>query len=67
MDILTEGARKDIPESMMFADDIVGLHCGGNEVYMAEYLDIWRKSVDKSGMRVITAKTQFMDSTFEQK
>ena len=37
MDVLTEGVRKEVPESMMFADDIV--LCGGREVDMTEYLD----------------------------
>ena len=31
-DVLTEGVRKDLPESMMFADDVV--LCGGREVDM---------------------------------
>ena len=43
MDVLTEGLRKEVPESMMFADDIV--LCGGREVDMTEYLDTWRKSL----------------------
>ena len=43
MDVLTEGVRKEVPESMMFADDIV--LCGGREVDMTEYLDTWRKSL----------------------
>ena len=37
MDVLTEGVRKVVPESMMFADDIV--LCGGREVDMTEYMD----------------------------
>ena len=41
MDVLTEGVRKEVPESMMFADDIV--LCGGREVDMTEYLDTWKK------------------------
>ena len=28
---------------MMFADDIVGLYCGGREVHITEYLDTWGK------------------------
>ena len=49
MDVLTEGVRKEVPESMMFADDIV--LCGGREVDMTEYLDTWRKSLEERGMR----------------
>ena len=57
-------ARKEVPEPMMFADDIV--LCGGKEVDMTDYLDTWRKSLQERGMRVIRPKTQFMDFTFEQ-
>ena len=64
MDVLTEGVRKEVPESMMFADDIV--LCGGREVDMTEYLDTWRKSLEEIGMRVSRPKTQFMDFNFEQ-
>ena len=64
MDVLTEGVRKEVPESMMFADDIV--LCGGREVDMTEYLDTWRKSLEERGMRLSRPKTQFMDFNFEQ-
>ena len=64
MDLVTEGVRKEVPESMMFADDIV--LCGGREVDMTEYLDTWRKSLEERGMRVSRPKTQFMDFNFEQ-
>ena len=56
------GVRKEVPESMMFADDIV--LCGGREVNMTEYLDTWRKSLEESGMKVSRPKTQFMDFNF---
>ena len=45
MDVLTEGVRKEVPECMMFADDIV--LCGGREVDMTEYLDTWRQSLEE--------------------
>ena len=64
MDVLTEGVRKEVPETKMFADDIV--LCGGREVDMTEYLDTWRKSLEERGMRVSRPKTQFMDFNFEQ-
>ena len=60
MDVVTEGVRKEVPESIMFADDIV--LCGGREVDMTEYLDTWRKSLEERGMKVSRPKTQFMDS-----
>ena len=37
MGILTEEVRKEVPEAMVFADDVV--MCGSNEVDMTEYLD----------------------------
>ena len=66
MDVLTEGVRKEVPEYMMFADDIV--LCGGREVDMTDYLDTWRKSLEERGMTVSRPKTQFMDfnNYFEQ-
>ena len=65
MDVLTEGVRKEVPASMMFADDIV--LCGGREVDMTEYLDTWRKSLEERGMRLSRPKTQFMNfNYFEQ-
>ena len=64
MDALTEGVRREVPESMMFADDIV--LCGGREVDMSEYLDTWRKYLEERGMRLSRPKTQFMDFNFEQ-
>ena len=36
MDVLTERVRKEAPESMLFADDIV--LCGDNDVDMTDYL-----------------------------
>ena len=56
---------KEVPESMMFAGDIV--LCVGREVDMSEYLDTWRKSLEERGMRVSRPKTQFMDFNFEQR
>ena len=42
MDELTERVRKEAPESMLFADDIV--LCGDKDVDMTEYLESWRKA-----------------------
>ena len=58
MDVLTEGVRKEVPESMMFAGDIV--LCGGRKVDMTEYLDTLRKSLEERGMRVSRPKTQYI-------
>ena len=64
MDVLTERVRKEAPESMLFADDIV-LY-GDKDVDMTEYLESWRKALEERGMRVSRPKTQFMDFSFEQ-
>ena len=62
---LTERVRKEAPESMLFADDIV--LCGDKDVDMTEYLESWRKELEERGMRVSRPKTQFVDFSFEQK
>ena len=54
IDVLTEKVRKDVPESMMFADDVV-LY-GGNEVDMTEYLESGRKTLKEREMRVSRLK-----------
>ena len=64
MDVLTERVRKEAPESMLFADDIV--LCGDKDVDMTEYLESWRKALEERGMRVSRPKTQFMEFSFEQ-
>ena len=64
MDVLTERVRKEAPESMLFADDIV--LCGDKDVGMTEYLESWRKALEERGMRVSRLKTQFMEFSFEQ-
>ena len=64
MDVLTERVKKEAPESMLFADDIV--LCGDKDVDMTEYLESWRKALEERGMRVSRPKTQFMDFSFEQ-
>ena len=62
MDVLTEDVRKDVPGSMMFADDIV--LCGDDETDMTEYLETWRRALEDRGMRISRPKTQFMDFKF---
>ena len=64
MDVLTEDVRKDVPGSMMFADDIV--LCGDDETDMTEYLEAWRRSLEDRGMRISRPKTQFVDFKFGQ-
>ena len=64
MDVLTQDVRKDVPGSMMFADDIV--LCGDDETDMTEYLDTWRRVLEERGMRISRPKIQFMDFNFGQ-
>ena len=64
MDVLTQDVRKDVPGSMMFADDIVLR--GDDETDMTEYLETWRKALEERGMRSSRPKTQFMDFNFGQ-
>ena len=64
MYVLTQDVRKDVPGSMMFADDI--LLCGDDETDMTEYLETWRKALEERGMRISRPKTQFMDFNFGQ-
>ena len=62
MDVLTQDVRKDVPGSMVFADDIV--LCSDDETDMTEYLETWRKALEERGMRISRPKTQFMDFNF---
>ena len=64
MDVLTEDVSKDVPGSIMFADDIV-LY-GDDETYMTEYLETWRKALEDREMRISRPKIQFMDFNFGQ-
>ena len=64
MDVLTQDVRKDVPGSMMFADDIV--LCGDDETDMTEYLETWRKALEERGMGISRPKTHFMDFNFGQ-
>ena len=63
MDVLTEDVRKDVPGSMMLADDIV--LCGDDETDMTEYLETWRNALEERGMRISTHK-KIMDFNFGQ-
>ena len=46
IDVLTEKVRKEVSESIMFADDV----WGGNEVYITEHLESWRKALEERRM-----------------
>ena len=59
MDILTKKLRKEVPQSKMFADDVV--LCAGNEVDMTEYLESRRKALDERRMKVSRPKAQWME------
>ena len=61
MDVLTD-VRKDVPGSMMFADDIV--LCGDDETDMTKYLETWTRALEDRGMRISKPKNQFIDIQF---
>ena len=58
MDRLTDEVRKDSPWNMMFADDIV--ICEKSKEQAEETLEKWRNALEKRGMRVSRAKTEYM-------
>ena len=62
MDVLTEDVRKDVPGSMIFADDIV--LCGDDETDITEYLETWMRALEDRGMRISRPKPQFIDFQF---
>ena len=58
MDSLTENIRKEAPWQMMFADDVV---LGAREKNVLELeLEQWREALEKRGMKVSRAKTEYM-------
>ena len=50
LDVLTEKVMKEVPDSIVCADDVV--LCASNEVDMIEYLESWRKSPKESERNV---------------
>ena len=64
MDVLTQDVRKDVPGSMMFADDIA--LCCDDETDMIEYLETWRRALEDRGMRISRPKNKFMDFNLDQ-
>ena len=58
MDTLTDDIRKEAPWSMMFADDVV--LCSEEKAGLEEDLERWRNALEKRGMKVSRAKTEYM-------
>ena len=58
MDSLTENIKKEAPWQMMFADDVV-LYAKVKDVLGLE-LEQWREALEKRGMKVSRAKTEYM-------
>ena len=54
MDVLTDDVKKDVPGSMMFANDIVP--CGDDETDMTEYLETWSRASENRGMTIVIPK-----------
>ena len=58
MDRLTDEVRKELPWTMMFADDIV--ICGLSKEQVEEDLEQWRNALERRGMKVSRSKTEYM-------
>ena len=58
LDSLMENMRKEAPWQMMFADDLV-LCVRGKDVLELE-LEQWMETLEKRGMKVSRAKTEYM-------
>ena len=58
MDSLTENIRKEAPWQMMFADDVV--LCAREKDVLELELEQWREALEKRGMKVLRAKTEYM-------
>ena len=58
MDSLTENIRKEAPWQMMFADDVV--LCAREKYVLGLELEQWREALEKGGMKVSRAKTEYM-------
>ena len=60
MDSLTENIRKYPSWQMMFADDMV--LCAREKDVLELELEQWREALEKRGMKVFTAKTEYISS-----
>ena len=60
MDPLTENIRKEAPWQMMFADDVV--LCAREKDVLELELEQWREALEKRGMKVSRAKTEYISS-----
>jgi len=58
MDTLTDDIRKEAPWSMMFADDVI-LY-SEEKAGLEEDLERWRNALEKRGMKLSRAKTEYM-------
>ena len=58
MDSLTENIRKQAPWQMMSADDVV--LCARDKDVLELELEQWREALEKRGMKVSSAKTEYM-------
>ena len=58
MDALTDDIRKETPWQMMFADDVV--LCAREKESLRDDLEAWREALEKRGMKVSRAKTEYM-------
>ncbi|XP_063384465.1 uncharacterized protein LOC134670305 [Cydia fagiglandana] len=59
MDYITRNIQKEIPWSLMYADDIVLVENNASE--LQKVLDGWVAEIEKHGLRVSRTKTEFME------
>ena len=58
MDRLTDEVRRELPRTMLFADDIV--ICKETSEEVEQRIECWRYVLERRGMKVIRAKTQYL-------
>ena len=58
MDTLTDDIRKEAPWSMMFTEDVI--LCCEERAGLEEDLERWHNALEKRGMKVSRAKTEYM-------
>ena len=58
MDRLTDEVRKELPWTMLFADDIV--ICKETREEVEQRLESWKYALERRGMKVSTSKSEYL-------
>ena len=64
LDVLTEGMRRRIPWSILYADD--GFLCGTDDEELNREAEEWRNCLEERGLRINRIKTVGMRCNFEE-